>query len=345
MLKKQYPFIDIAKFICAFIILFYHCFSEHGPVFWVLEESLSLYAVAVALFMTLSGFLLFQRLETATDGVERWKTVKAQVSRILTIYLLWSIPYVIFNVYTWEKTSVDLIYVLTQVRNWIFNSTFYTIWFMPSLAVGILFTYFLNQHMTWKWVCVTAVLFYILGSLQTTYSFVVESIPAFHLFAKFSSVWLQGARGGIFFGMPLVVLGGTVSRLRWKSPKTWAAMSVFFMGLLLGEALVLRYFVGGCGLDLAISMIPLCFSIAMFLTSVTWNMDGKYKWMRSMSVLIFMAQRLFLTVIPWFFPESLKMSVFGNPYIGAFFVCCGTVVFSAAIIHGSKRVSLLKLLY
>ena len=86
--KSVYPGIDIGKFACAFLILFYHFFSEHGSLPGLLEEALSLYAVAVALFMTISGFLLYNKLEGIDSREERWSIVKKQVLRIYRIYLL-----------------------------------------------------------------------------------------------------------------------------------------------------------------------------------------------------------------------------------------------------------------
>lgn len=50
--KCMYLGLDVGKFLCAFLILFYHYFSEHGSLPGLLGEALSLYAVAVALFMT-----------------------------------------------------------------------------------------------------------------------------------------------------------------------------------------------------------------------------------------------------------------------------------------------------
>lgn len=79
----------------CFLILFYHYFSEHGPLPGLLNEVLSLYAVAVALFMTISGFLIFDKLSAVKETKERWKIVKHQVVRIYSIYLIWSIPYLI----------------------------------------------------------------------------------------------------------------------------------------------------------------------------------------------------------------------------------------------------------
>lgn len=343
--RKQYPAIDIAKFLCALVILFYHYFSEHGPVFWVLEESLSLYAVAVALFMTLSGYLLFDKLNRESDEKKKWMIVKSQVIRILTIYLLWSIPYLIYSISLWDWSELTPLFLLEKIHGWIFQSTFYTIWFMPSLAVGILVVYFLSAHLRWKYVCVAAVLFYILGALQSTYSFVLDGHSWWQAFMSFSDNWLQGERGGIFFAVPLLTLGGCASKIKWRQPIITAIGSVVSLGLLLAEALVLRKLVGGCGLDLAFMMIPTCLFMVLFLTSVSWKSKPVYKWMRSMSVLIFMSQRIFLTVIPHYFSDSVNSALFTNPYIGAVVLCGITFIFCTIIIALSKSWKVLKKVY
>lgn len=74
--KCMYLGLDVGKFLCAFLILFYHYFSEHGSLLGLLGEALSLYAVAVALFMTISGFLIYNKLEKIDSREERWRVVK-----------------------------------------------------------------------------------------------------------------------------------------------------------------------------------------------------------------------------------------------------------------------------
>ena len=122
--KSVYPGIDIGKLICAFLILFYHYFSEHGSLPGLLGEVLSLYAVAVALFMTISGFLLYNKLEGIDSREERWSIVKKQVLRIYRIYLLWSIPYLLYTIFRWDWNSISVSFIIWEVQRWFFSSTF-----------------------------------------------------------------------------------------------------------------------------------------------------------------------------------------------------------------------------
>lgn len=347
--QKIYPLFDIAKFGCALLILFYHYFSEHGPIPALLEDFFSLYAVAVALFMTMSGYFLFTKLDSLSSRDDQWQVVKKQVKRILTIYLFWSIPYLIFTVSRWPWDNLSSNFVFWQMQGWIFRSTFYTIWFMPSLALGILFAYFLYSRLSWNKVWLLALFSFLAGSLHSTYRFVSEIIPGFGMFICFSELWLQGGRGGIFFGMPLVILGGIAAKSHKIKPIFSAGLALVMMFALLVEAVVLRKYVGGCGLDLALSMIPVCFCITMFLRSISMapseSMKAGLLWMRSMSIVVFMSQRLFLTVLPYLFSTEVQHFIFANTYFGGLILGSGTILFSALIIQFSKRFNMLKMLY
>ncbi len=344
--KTTYSMLDIAKFLCALLILFYHYFSEHGPLPWIVEEALSLYAVAVALFMTISGFLTFDKLDRIVDTAEKWKYVKKQALRILKIYLLWSIVYIVFQISQWNYADLSFSFVFWKIQEWIFDSTYFTIWFMPALAFGLILAFWMSEKLP-KWLTVgVAILLYILGTFMLTYSFVGERIPAFSVFADFFDVWLGGARGWLFFGTSLVLLGKLVVKLKNKiRPLPAAILSFVSMALLLGEALILRKYVGNTGIDMTVMMVPACLFIVSFLVGVKIPNHSCFVWMRKMSVLIFVTQRIFLTVIPTILPDTVNSMIFANNYIGAIFICGGTFAFSALIILLSKRIAFLKNLY
>ena len=116
------------------------------------------------------------------------------------------------------------------------------------------------------------------------------------------------------------------------------------MALMLVEALTLRYFFGNSGIDMTVMMVPSTFCILGFLISSKLPESGYLVWMRKMSVLIFITQRLFLTVLPDILPQAVNEAVFANNYIGVVFVCGGTIGFSALIIALSKKFKWIKYL-
>lgn len=114
---------------------------------------------------------------------------------------------------------------------------------------------------------------------------------------------------------------------------------------MLVEALLIRKISGRhTGIDLTIMMIPTVFCVLGFLISVRLP-KGKYgKWMRNMSTLIFMSQRLFLTVLPECFPIVFSF-VFMNKYIGAVTIIVMTILFSQFVIQISKKNLIFQKLY
>lgn len=343
--RKNYAGLDIGKFLCALLILFYHYFSEHGPIPGILDEALSLYAVAVALFITISGFLTFDKLEKIKGTPQRWSVVKKQVLRILTIYALWSIPYLIYTIMRWNWSTIDIHFILWQIQGWIFKSTFYTIWFMPMIAIGLVLTFWLTEKIERWLVNFLAVLMYIFGSLTLTYSYFGNMIPGFSVFADFANTWLGGSRGWLFYAFPLLMVGRAMvknkSKMKWPVMMILSCMSV---ALVLIEALLLRKVAGHTGIDMTMMMVPTVYCILGFLISVNIPSGSYCYWMRKMSTLIFMSQRLFLTVIPVCFPVLIEIANKNN--IFGLIIMCGPVsILSMLIIRLSDRLKWMKLLY
>lgn len=340
--KQQYGMLDIAKFLCALLILFYHFFSENGSLPALLEEALSTYAIAVALFMTISGFLLFRKLQDIPTRQARWQTVRRQAWRTLRIYLLWSVVYVIYNISRWDFANLSIAFVLQQLRVWVFSSTFYTIWFMPALAIGLIATFWLTEFVP-KWaLAVLAVILYILGTLMLTYKGIGAMIPGYAEIANFAGNWLGGARGWLFYAIPLLLVGRSVAKKQHSSRWVlWLVLSVGSVAVMLAEALILRHFFGSTGIDMTLLMPAAVFCILNFLLSIRIPQGAYQLWMRKMSLLIFVTQRIFLSVIPgWAGKEMLANQMF------AFLFCVGgTILFSAAIVFASRKIKPLKLLY
>lgn len=344
--KKIYAGLDVGKFACAFFILFYHYFSEHGPLPGILDEVLSLYAVAVALFMAISGFLLFDKLESVNAEKDRWAIVKKQVIRIYTVYLVWSVPYLIFTISQWDWNGISLEFILWQIQGWIFKSTFYTIWFMPVLALGLILTFWITEKFPKEIAVLAAVICWLIGALLSTYNFIGLKIPNFIIFSDFADTWIGGARGWMFYAFPLLMVGRSMVNVKdCVRPIQMALLSCVCVLALLGEALLLRFLAGGhTGIDLAMMMIPTAFCILGFLISIPLPKNGPYVWMRKMSTLVFMSQRIFLTVLPAIFP-TVASAIFQQKYIGAVLVIAFVYMGGELIILGAIRYKIMKLLY
>ena len=213
---------------------------------------------------------------------------------------------------------------------------------MPALAVGLVATFWLTE-LAPKWaVAILAVILYVLGALMLTYKGVGAMVPGYAGFTNFSEIWLGGARGWLFFAIPLLLVGRIVAKKqscsRWL---LWLVLSAACVTAMLAEALILRRFFGSTGIDMTALMPAAVFCILQFLLSVQIPQGAYQLWMRKMSLLIFVTQRIFLTVIP-----NLAGDAFlANGYFAFCFCVGGTILFSAVIIFLSRKVKFLKLLY
>jgi len=264
--KTTYAGLDVGKLVSAFLILLYHYYSEHGPLLGILDEVLSLYAIAVAVFMTISGFLTFYKLVSIQETQIRWLIVKQQVKRILTIYILWSVPYLVFTIVNWDWNGISATFIVWQIQGWIFKSTFYTIWFMPMLAIGLVLTFWLTEKLPEKVVVLLTLLMYMIGSLTLTYNFIGVQIPGFNEFNEFATTWLGGSRGWLFYAFPLIMVGRFLVKVHKRmEPIQMAFLSCVCVGLMLVEALLLRHISDShTGIDMTIMMVPTVYFI--FLT-------------------------------------------------------------------------------
>ena len=342
--KEKYPSLDIAKFLCSIFILLYHFFSEIGSLPPIIDEALSLYAVCVALFMVISGFLMWNRVEKENDEKKQFGIVRKQVLRILQIYLIWSVPYLIYSISRWNFESITIGFVLWKIQGWIFGSTFYTIWFMPSLAIGLILSFFVIKKCP-SWIAIVlCVLFYVVGGLNSTYSFLISKKAWYGNVNWFIKIWLNGERGGLFYAFPLVSVGYLIACLKTKfKPLIMAFLSFVAMIALLVEALVLREIAGHTGIDLTLTMPIVIFCVMGFLVSVPIKDFALSIWMRNMSTLIFMSQRLFLTVLPGLF-VSVK-SLYEKQLVAFLIVCIGTIVFSSVVILLAKKIRCLRKIF
>ena len=350
--KPHYGMLDLAKFLCALLILLYHFFSEHGSLPMILEEALSSYAIAVALFMGISGFLVFGKLGNIPTRQERWLVVRRQVWRILRIYLLWSIVYILYTIIRWNPDALSVRFLLLQLQQWIFGSTFYTIWFMPALAVGLVAAFWLTELAPAYAAGIFATLLYAIGALMLTYRCVGEMLPGFAGIAGFASVWLGGSRGWLLYALPLLLVGRAMAKYKNRHKEKsrfawvlWLTLLLVSVTLMLAEALILRRFFGSTGIDMTILMPATVFCALGFLTSIQIPESAYLLWMRKMSVLIFVTQRIFLTVIPELFPVLAEQVLFSNNYLAFVFCVGGTILFSAGIVLLSQKAKILRLLY
>ena len=94
-IRKNYNSLDLAKFICAVMIICAHFAAEWGHFPTKIDYIFSIYIIAVPFFFTCSGFLFFAKLNRTRREEHKAVFVK-YIKRILIMYAVWSLIYFMF---------------------------------------------------------------------------------------------------------------------------------------------------------------------------------------------------------------------------------------------------------
>lgn len=342
---RNYNLIDIVKFCFALLIIGAHFVNERGGFPFLLDSSLSIYIVVVPFFYATSGFLLFRKLSFYAEK-EKNNLILKYLKRVLFLYMAWSIIYVIFVIIGWFQNGLTFGSFLTYLHECIVYSTYSTIWFLPSLVVAVIFVFLFSKYLSYMQIFILSLFLYALGSLGYSYSFLLKSMPSISdIYASYNLVFLT-TRNGIFNGSTFVALGAVIaSSTKRIDIKFSGFMSLVLLGLMVLEAVLLKVYFNSKGADTVVFLVPFTYFFLEFLLSLEMKNRKIYKWMRNMSLLMFLSQRLFLTAIPSIIPSVRIFLVSINSFLGLFIILGVTFVFSTITLRLSEKYKLLKSLF
>ena len=345
--RKNYWSLDVAKFLCALMVISAHFVSEwgKGKLPAIVDYAFSIYVIAVPFFFCCSGFLFFKKLMALPTKDEKRRYFIQYEKRIWIMYGLWSVIYVAYLVYSW---IVEGEFTIAKVLGWLHMAlvfqTYSTIWFLPALAVGVAVTYFLVMHLSTRKIFVLGVLLYIFGMLGYTYNFLLADTPLNVVYDIYGKLF-QTTRNGLFNGFPFIFMGYLVSQKPIAPSRKgfwrYAAPAIGFLVLLAAESFLLKLKFAVTGMDVGVFIVPFTYCFIMTVLQLELPESKCWLWCRRLSLLIFVAQRLFLTVLPGVFPVIFK-PLYANPYIGLAVVIGLTVLFSVGLYYASKKITFLK---
>ncbi len=344
--RKNYWSLDIAKFFCALTIISSHFASEHGSFPTLIDYGFSIYIIGVPFFFCCSGFLFFKKLNSMNTKEEKKAYFIQYEKRIWVMYGLWSAVYFFTSVLPdWiVDGELGVKTFLRFIHQSLVYSTYSTIWFLPALAIGIAIVYFLLQKLSVKKMCVLAIALYIIGSLGYTYSFVVNATPLKPALDLYLEILLT-SRNALFNGAPFIFLGYFISTKEFV-PSTkgffkYAIPAGISFVLMIAEAFILKLKFNVTGMDISIFVAVFTVFFMLTLMHIDLKENKLWLWCRKLSLLIFVSQRLFLSVLPQWLP-SVTDKLYTNSYLGLVLVIAMTIAFSVVFILLSDKIKFLK---
>lgn len=344
---RQKSSLDIAKFICALLVLIIHTspFSSYSKLLSFGFRNV-VCVIAVPFFFCTSGYLLTEKLNSFQSRQEQNSYMKKYLKRLAVIYLFWSAVYFPFVVLKWLRDGFSVYSVLEYVRDFFFEGSYSTIWFLPALLSAAAIFFFLWRKMGSKKVFFIGCGIYVVTLLLSSYYGVAARVPGLsHYVGQLYYSVFDSVKNGLLFGLVFVAMGGMISegRLyeRVTRKKAFAGVVIGY-GLLCVEVIIYNIIGGAKGVDTVASLLPL--TVCAFLLALSFDVppSGLCMTLRKYSMLIFLCQRLPISVIDLFFSDTVLAA---NSVVNCVTVTAATFAISFVIIKLSEKWNWLNKIY
>lgn len=341
MKQTTYGSLDIAKFISALLVIAIHCapFIEVNPS-WNLFYVQVVARLAVPFFFTASGWLLFRRINPAAKGQDptNRKAFSHYMKRIAKLYLVWSLLYLPLLALSWIQGGFDTNTLVRLLRDFLFNGTYYHLWFFPALLIGVPMVYWMyttwhKRRMLW-----CTLILYVIGMLINVYGSVLHSVPLLDpILSLYESIFVT-SRNGIFFA-PLYLVLGIYAQDFLEQPYRKQAAFAFIVSFacLCGEAwLLVSWGVMHDLTSMYLTLAPTVFFLFIFILQLPITAKKRHVTLRNMSLLIYVSHIYFI----YLFLQVLHM---GNLLVYGLTILCSCLL-ALFILRGAKRIKALRVL-
>lgn len=342
--RKQYGALDLAKFIAAILIIVLHTapFSSYSEVLsYGLRGIVTV--VAVPFFFITSGFLFCTKLNLLPQE-EKPRYFKAYIKRLAIMYLLWSAVYFVFVAISWVQNGVTVIDVLQYIKRFFFEGSYSTIWFLPALITAVAVVYLLLKRFSYMQIFCMAIPFYLIACLGSSYYGLSEKLPIVSNFFNLYYAFFDTVKNGLLFGFVYVALGGVFSEKQIeRKPIKYLVLAGVFMCLMAVETVAQTYLNWSVrGVDTKLMLLPASVFIFLFVMSLNMKSGPAFVWMRKLSLLLFLSQRIFLTLFDYFLYDTVFVK---NSMVYFISILGLTLIFSVCFIKLSEKCKVLKKFY
>lgn len=305
---KQHNSLDIAKFVCALLIIIIHT-DPFGSFSNVLSFGFRnvITVIAVPFFFCTSGFLLAEKLSSFSQVSARADYMKNYIKRLVTIYLFWSAVYFPFVVIKWVRKGFEFSMVLEYIKDFFFEGSYSTIWFLPALITATATTYLLHKKLRYRQIFFIGCTFYVCTLLLSSYYGLSVRIPVLKEIVAIYYSFFDSVKNGILFGLVFVSLGGMLYEEdfdKWSQKKLF--LGSIASGILLCVEVVIYRIIGNVrGIDTVFSLIPMTFFVFLFVLNINVGSNEVCKKLRKYSMLLFLCQRLPISIVELFMAETV----------------------------------------
>ena len=288
--------IDIAKLVMAILVVGIHT-EPFGFNIWLDRGFGIITRLCVPFFFIASSYFYWKKE----------KPLYQYIIRLMTIYIIWSLIYLPFDVSTLKNTSLVNIFL-----RYFWHGNEHALWYLCGSMIGMLITYAAYNVLKRKRkpLIFISVIFLFIGCLLSTYA------PLSCKLLSIEDYVVPNLRNGLFYAFPYITMGLIVakneSRLKSISKKKLLVGFIISLLLLIAESIVFVVVFNTTSTILWMSVLPCSYFLFLLLKNLDIRLRNDITlFIRKLSTLIYLCHSLFVLLfdtmhtVPYFFTVML----------------------------------------
>lgn len=303
--KNDYHLINFCRFLCSLLIVAIHTVSR--------EEDLGYFIIitariAVPFFFICSGYFLSDKLYYDNPDIRKQR-IYNYIKNIFSIYLKWSLVYLVVRFISYFIDNINLIKGLVLcVRDFLFVGIKGHLWYLSALIFSVYLLYLLigKYKIKYKYICLLSLVLYLFSLSADAYNglfinTMLGKIIDVYVYL-FGEVWNSYAQGLIF-----IVMGIGIKKYDFTNKIHRPVIVVIISyGLFIIEHCLLKYMDiprdNNTSLFLLILSPFIFISLLKFETSCKIKHITKYSsFYKNSSLTIYLIHPLIMTIVNQFF--------------------------------------------
>lgn len=265
------PVIEYMKLLCAFLVVAIHV----SPLQSINETADFVFTriiarIAVPFFFMVSGYYVLSNCKSHKGKVLRF------LKKTGILYLAATLLYVPVNIYAGAYENISFGQVC---RDLLFDGTFYHLWYLPGVMLGMVLCLFLVRTLGEKGAFIISVILYVLGLLGDSYYGLTKMLPLLKKIYDGLFEISSYTRNGIFFAPVFLMLGclAAQTNTRKKEDRQFrtgmeAVISFLFMA---AEGLLLHKYGWQRHDSMYIFLIPLMYFLYLWIINLSRMADNR----------------------------------------------------------------------
>ena len=290
--------------------------------------------IAVPFFLMTTGYFTLSPIISKNNRflnqkllISPYKSFWKSMKKTALLYLAATVLYLPVNIYSSKLPALkDLFKVL------IFDGTFYHLWYLPAVLLGLLLLFPLSQKCDYRILMPVCATLYLIGLLGDSWYGLATKLPPVKSFYDSLFAISSYTRNGIFYAPVFLLMGAATSgkpiRRRFDTVMINLTGTLFFLLLMLGEGFLSYHLKWQRHNSMYLFLVPCMY----FLFRLLLVLPGKSSHMlRTVTMLIYLLHPFMIILIRGF-AKLTRLSAYlvENSLIHYLAVCIGS--FLAALV-------------